>query len=437
MLVRSPRRPHRRGQVIILIAASLTVIMGILAISLDGGMLHDNRRRLQAAADAAALSGGAELFRYYPLIIHPTNPQNDPYGAAAAAATAAATAHGYTSGNGSSTVAVHVPPATGAFAGKKGYIEVVITYNQPRYFSSVWGTQKLPVTARAVSAGRWAGSGNGIICLDPIRQNSLDASGNGSVRVTGNANVVVNSSDPASAARATGGGGVTAAAFMITGGVSGQFNGPVTTGSPPIPDPLRYLPPPPMPPNGTMITESLGNGNKKYTLSPGRYVNLPLFNVGDQVVLKQASAGGGGIYYIDGGGFKSTGATITMDPTTSGGVMIYNAPSGTQASQGIEITGNSAGSVYLSGLTSGPYAGILFFQDRTSPVAMSVSGSGSFNLIGTFYCANALLQVSGQGDATIGSQYISRTLSLSGGGNVKIDYSDEGTARVREVRLVE
>jgi hypothetical protein len=68
---------------------------------------------------------------------------------------------------------------------------------------------------------------------------------------------------------------------------------------------------------------------------------------------------------------------------------------------------------------------------------MQLQGNGSFNLTGTFYAANALLKVSGGGTATIGSQYISRTLSMSGNGTVTINYTDKGTARLREVTLVE
>ena len=46
------------------------------------------------------------------------------------------------------------------------------------------------------------------------------------------------------------------------------------------------------------------------------------------VILQQASASSaGGIYYLDGGGFNSPGATIKMDTATSGGVMLYNNPS--------------------------------------------------------------------------------------------------------------
>ena len=150
------------------------------------------------------------------------------------------------------------------------------------------------------------------------------------------------------------------------------------------------------------------------------------------MVLKQ-----GGIIYIDGGGFKSTGANITMDGTTSGGVMIYNNPDGSSLADTIQISGNSAGTVNLSALTDGPYAGILLWQNRSATQQLSVSGGGNFSLIGTFYAANALMTVTGNGDAVIGSQYISRLLNLGGGGNTMITYTDSGSGRLREVVLVE
>src|SRR5207253_9620967 len=138
----------------------------------------------------------------------------------------------------------------------------------------------------------------------------------------------------------------------------------VTTASLPQPDPLAYLPAPAVPPDGIMATKSLGKGNKQYTLSPGRYTSLPTFNQGDVVILQQASAGNGGIFYIDGGGFNSTGANITMDSSTSGGVMIYNNPASTASSQKIQITGNDSGTVNISPLTDGPYAGMALWQNR-------------------------------------------------------------------------
>lgn len=423
------RRQRRRGAVVILFAFLLVPILGMVAIALEGGLMRDSRRRTFSAADAAALAGATELFRYYPKIVQLQ--VFDLGGAAASAALNAAAANGYPNDGTTNQVTVNVPPQSGPFSGQRGYIEVIITYNQPRYFSAIWGTRPTPIQARAVARGRWKDSGNGIIILDPTQKDSLDASGTGSTTVTGGAAVIVDSNN-LEAGRGTGGGGTTASKFRITGGYTGNLVGSIETNTPPVPDPLRDLPVPPVPADGTMTVKNLGNGNKQYTLSPGRYTNLPVFNSGDTVILQQ-----GGIIYVDGGGFKSTGADIKMDPSTSGGVMIYNNPNGTGPAQQLQITGNASGHVSLSPLTDGPYAGMIFFQNRNSAVPISISGNGDFKIYGTFYAANAQMQMGGQGNATIGSQYISRTLTLSGGGNLLIDYSVDLTARVREVLLVE
>ncbi len=173
------------------------------------------------------------------------------------------------------------------------------------------------------------------------------------------------------------------------------------------------------------------------------------------VILQQASANGnGGIFYIDGGGFKSTGATITMDPNTTGGVMIYNAPQSSSTSEKIQITGNASGTVNLSPLTSGPYAGLVLWQDRNSPVDLLVEGNGAFTIDGTFYAAGAKLDINGNGSTTtgyyiddngnqvwgasrIGSQYISLDLSLGGNGNINIHYMGPNAAKTRIIALVE
>jgi hypothetical protein len=427
----------RLGSVAVLVALLLVALFGVLAIALDGGLLQDNRRRVQAAADAAALAAATELYKSGPAIAASNDTTLDPGGRGAAAARSWAAANGFPDDGTTSSVVVNIPPAGGAFAGKAGYAEVTITYHQPRYFSGVWGGATLPVSARAVARGRWGGTGTGILILDPSAKDALDASGTGGVTVTGGASVIVDSGN-GEAARATGGGALTAPDFEITGGYTGWLGGAVHTGVPPTPDPLRYLPAPAVPPDGMMTVLSLGNGNKRYTLTPGRYTNLPTFTSGDEVVFEQASCNGnGGVFYIDGGGFKSTGATIKMDPYTSGGILIYNSPRNSANSEEIHISGNASGSVDLSPLTAGPYAGLLLWQDRASNVPLAIAGSGAFRLEGTFYAANAQLQITGNGAATIGSQYISRTLSLSGNGAITIDYKDTGTARQREVLLVE
>ncbi len=440
MQLRNPHTP-RKGAVAVLVALLLAALLGVLAIALDGGLLMDSRRQVQSAADAAALAGASELYLHY-LSLSTTN--YDPGKNADTRARAVATANGFPNDGTTASVSVNIPPTSGLFVGKTGYVEVIITYYQPRFFSTIWGSGSLPVQARSVAYGGWDSIGDGVIVLDPTAKNSLNGSGGSSLVVTGGANVIVDSNDPAAAADVTGGGAMTASAFKIVGGYSGTFNGTVSTGVLPIPDPLAYLPQPSVPQDGIMTTSSLGNGNHQFLLTPGRYSNLPTFNSGDVVILQQANdaagnniRGASGLYYLDGGGFKSTGANITMDPTTSGGVMIFNAPTSTANAQQIQITGNSAGTVGLSPLTSGPYSGILFWQDRSATQPVSISGNGTFSLQGTLYGANALMTVSGNGNVIVGSQYISRKFNTTGSGTVNIDYSDNKTARKRVLRLVE
>lgn len=438
---------RRRGAVAVLVAMCLTLLLGFVAIAVDGGLLLTEHRRAQATADAAALAAATVIYSQYP-----TYQGAGPPSEAKNAALALAAANGYTNDTTQSKVEVAIPPTSGPYMGKPGYAEVVVTWYQNRYFSTVFGSTKLPVRARAVSRGAWVAPNAGVLVLDYTGKGALNTQGNGAFTETGGP-VIVNSNN-SSAAIDTGNGVMKAPEFDITGGLtisgSGSLQGQVNLGVHPTPDPLAYLPEPSLPSDGEMTVTNLGTGNKQYVLTPGRYNALPNFELGDVVILKQASANGaGGIYYIDGGGFKSTGATIMMDPDTSGGVMIYNRPSSSAQSQKIQITGNENGSVNLAPLTSGPYSGMLLWQERNSNVDLLVEGNGSFTLKGTFYAAGALLQVNGNGGTSfgdngtmiqasqIGSQFIVKDLSLGGNGNVAINYKSTDVARTRIIQLVE
>ena len=116
--------------------------------------------------------------------------------------------------------------------------------------------------------------------------------------------------------------------------------------------------------------------------------------------------------------------------------MIYNAPGNGNAG-GIGVSG--LGSMILSGPTSGPYAGITFFQDRASTVTGNVQGAGgATSITGTFYFAGALLNVSGNGGVSnLGSQYISNDLTLGGNGGININWNPYNVARKPSIFLVE
>jgi hypothetical protein len=439
----TPARFHsssgrRRGAVVVLVALSLTALVGVLAIAFDGGNLQTEKKHAQATADAAAMAAASILYENYP-----TYAGKDTPGTAQQAALDEASANGYTNDGTTSVVTVNIPPQSGPYQNLDGYVEVLVTYNQGRSFSQIFGSGAIPVRARAVARGAWVAPHAGVIVLDYSGKGTLNDQGNGAATESG-APIIVNSNN-ASAALDTGNGTMIAPEFDITGGYTISGGGQmlttptpnnILTGVHPTPDPLAYLPVPSQPPSGTITQVSLGGGGTQYTLTPGSYSNLPNFTSGDVVIFKQYSYNNSGIYYLTSGGLTSTGANLIMDPSTTGGIMIYNA--GTGGNDGINITGNSSGVVNLTPLTNGPYTGLTFFQARNATEDMQIAGNGSFTITGTIYAAAGLLKISGNGAVSnIGSQYVTNDLSITGNGNVKITYAGPQVAKTRIITLVE
>jgi hypothetical protein len=444
--------------VVVVVALSLTGLLGVLAIAFDGGNLQSERRHAQATADAAAMAAASVLYQKYPLYNGV-----DTLGTAKQAALDTASANGYTNDGTTSVVTVNIPPASGPYAGLASYAEVLVTYNQQRSFSAIFGSAPIPVRARAVARGAWVAPNVGVIVLAYSGKGTLNSQGNGAATESG-APMIVNSNDP-SAAVDTGNGTLISPEFDITGGytVSGggqMITNPIPnnilTGVHPTPDPLAYLPVPSPPPNaivplqGNKVQPTATNytdpvtgktyGNY-YLLSPGSYGGagqpiLPNFTSGDLIVFQQASADGNGIYYLTAGGLTANGADIRMDTSTTGGMMIYNAGTGTN--DGINIAGNSNGTINMSPLTNGPYTGITIFQARDATEDMQVTGNGTFNITGTLYASAALLKIAGNGAlSNIGSQYVSQDLAITGNGNVNITWAGNQVARTRIITLVE
>ena len=120
---------------------------------------------------------------------------------------------------------------------------------------------------------------------------------------------------------------------------------------------------------------------------------------------------GAGIYIIEGGGFS-----VSDQASVAGsGVMIVNAGSnypGTGGTYGkIEQSDNST--INLSPLTSGPYAGIAFFQplDNTKSITLSDHASG---ITGTIYAPGAALSMSDH--ASLNASLIVDTITISDNG---------------------
>jgi Flp pilus assembly protein TadG len=424
-LLRHKGLGRRLGTVAVLMAVTMVVLISIVAISLDGGTLLAERRRAQSTADAAALAAACELYKnaWSVSVLN-----FDPNGTAKQSALDTAKANGYANDGTTSTVTVNIPPQSGPYIGMTGYAEVIVEYHVTRSFSNIFASGPITVRARAVALGAPIAADVGILVLDPTGKGSFNANGSGGATVTGTP-IIVDSSDP-SAAIAGGGGTVTAPEIDITGGYStsggGSFSGEINLGRRPVSDPLVDLPVP----DPTTMTQQSRKASQ-YTsgtinLQPGVYKGG--ISASGTASINLAP----GIYYMDGGGFSFSG----QGSLTGNGVMIYNAP-GNGNSAGISVNGQ--GSVQLSGMTSGIFQGMTFFQDRTSNVTGNISGtSGTTSITGTFYFAGALLNITGNGGVVnLGSQYISNDLNLGGNGNININWTPNTVARKRSIYLVE
>jgi hypothetical protein len=419
----SNRIRSRRGSALAVTGICLVVVAGILALVFDGGVLMAEHRRGQAVSDAAALAAAYNLYNNYA-----QNKGTDPWGAAAADAKAIASGNGYTNDGTTSTVTVNIPPASGPFKNKNGYAEVNVQYNQPRYFSALWGAGTMSVTARTVARAVSIGSGPAILLLDPTMKASLNVTGQGGITATGGSIVV--DSNNSQARVITSSGNVTAPNINFLGGDytsnTGQFVGTVKTGVARTADPLSTLPEPVKNSLTVQSTSTLQiSSSGTYTLQPGVYTGG----------IKIAAPGPGsvtlapGIYYMDGGGFQLTGS-INL---SGSGVMIYNAP--LHSSDVVALTGN--GSVTLTPPTSGTYQGISIFEERSGTASVAVTGNGSLDLEGTIYAAGAEVDLTGNGGTNVmGAQIIANNMKVTGNGAVNVDYT-KNARPARDTRIVE
>ena len=419
-----PTAPRRRGAVTVWVVVCLAVIIGIVALGMDGGRMMEERRHAQAAADAAALAAASDLyFNWW------QNHGADPNGTAQAAALASAAANGYANDGTTSTVTVNIPPTSGAFAGQAEYVEVIVQSRLQASFSAVFTAGALPVRARAVARGR--PSNIGLLLLSSAGA-SLTASGTAQLAVL-TASIQVNAS-AGQPYLLSGTASVKAQSNDVAGSQApgGNVIGPVNTSVPPTPDPLASLAAPnpaDYPVRSTLPLVINSDEGPPVVLLPGVYQG------GIQIVGDGAVVMSPGVYILDGGGLVVAQSSQAGSGLTGSGVLIYNT-STTGLAGPIMITGG--GTVNLSAPTDGPYQGIAIFQDRTATAAVQLSGNGSLQLAGALYAPAAALQISGNASASgvSAGAFIVNSVQLSGNAAVTVNQGGN-RMRVPEVGLVE
>jgi hypothetical protein len=384
------RRNRNTGQALVFVALSLLVLTGVVGLAIDVGYLRYTKRRLQTAADSAAVAGASELKdgNYYTAALNDSK------------------SNGFENGVNGVTVSPTHPPADLPFANKpdkKNYVEVQVHQDAPTFFMRIFGVKKASLSATAVAV---LGSSKGCIyALAPL----------GGITVNGNVNAP-NCGVVDNAILSIGGGCITASQIGVVlnllGG--GCTNPPPILGIAPSADPLAYLTPPragACNPNTVTVNSNKNNNNNQPTrLAPGCYAGgIQVSRTNTAPVIFQS-----GVYYITGGvGLQFDGS----GDISGNGVIFY-------VTNGAPVNMNSTGNLTLSAPTGSAVAGVpggvLIYQDRRDGQAASISGNLTLN--GALYFPGATLNLGGN----LSSNYailVAQVIHFNGNFGIGADYN--------------
>jgi hypothetical protein len=399
---KSPARRLRSGQITVLIALLLTVLLACASIASDFGLFQNDRRKMQNAADSAAMAGEQEINAGYT-------------GDAVTAAKNDAALNGYTDGISHISVTVNNPPLSGTHSGDSSAVEVIVSRLEPTMLLKFVGISTITISARAVAI-----EGNAPYCimaLNPTKTNAISLFG---AALLSTCAIV----DDSNASKAFGIFGVAlwhASSIGIVGGYDFDllpFVSPKpVTGIAPVKDPLARLQAPSVGScdhtNYSLSLISIG------TISPGVYCG-GITITGAAILHLQA-----GTYIIRGGGINVLGVAVMIGT----GVTFYITGDSTYPYAGVNILGATVNSLVAP--TSGLMEGILFFQDRNITAATAAAnpntivGAALAKYEGTFYFPTTTLNYTINASVAAYTAIVADTINinLAAVGAVNNDYS--------------
>jgi Flp pilus assembly protein TadG len=373
------------GQVLVMTAICMTLLMSIMALAVDVGHLQFLDQQLQTAADAAALAGGLETGS-----CGSTNPCTQMENAMQSAVTennfnTPTVVTQCTTGSTSLVLQVNWGPcAIGSSDPNHGsttYVEAVVIEKVPTFFGAIVGVPTATLVARSEAKATPSGGGGGGPCL---YTNTLTLNSNSGVEDgTGSTCGIYDGGTATDDSGIT----VSVSSYNVQGSVTNNCSGCSTVSPQPskgsvVANPLSSLTAPSAP-STTSTNVSTISGNT--TLQPGTYTNTINFNSGTYTVTLQP-----GLYYFSGGFNIDSNVTITGT-----GVTLF-FPSGSNVNINSAATWNlTAPSAALSNCAS--CAGMVVWSLGNSLDLDSASGS-SFG--GAVYMPNGTLTLNAASGAT-------------------------------------
>ena len=467
-----------------MLAMGIVGILAIAALVFDVGQNLFDRRRMQDAADAAALAGARFVSDPACAPTAPTRMTNAcPAWKAAYDLLTDSTTYGFAP----SDVTIDIPARSDSnFPSLPDHLQITIQGTRPSFFAGVLGIGNWRVAATAVAANLTGYSiPYSFMSLNKTACNAGQVGGNGSIDV--NAPIYVASTCSSSGALVFNGNNVTVnATGCATAGTSQangtpiavNCNGPVLENQTQLEDPMKAFVGPPLQPvpaaptivgigsnaspNGCPGSANVAtaanptgcdinfNRDKIVRIRPGTYFGgLRLRETSNQLTVYMEP----GIYYMAGGGFEVSGditlRTVADAVTTTigNGVFIYNTDATTCGSVGgkacvkaIDFATSSGSDVDLLPMNSGSYKNLLIYQDRNASAqpAMTVSGNASMTISGTVYLPKADFNYSGNGAGEVlSAQVICDEFSVQGNGGLQVTYDPNGVFPLNNVGLVQ
>ena len=434
------------GQMAVLSALSITLLLGFVAMALDVSLLFRARRNAQIAADSGAT---AAVMNYH---------YNQNTTLAKTAGKTASSNNGITDGTNGATVVINMPPSMGPNTGEATFAEALVTQPNPTFFMKLFGMGSVSVTARAV-AGNVGGAKACGFLPNPTAPATLDLQGAYSISGGTNSNGgtvpacgIVDNSNNANAVKVTGSGGTLNTAFVATAGGQGGSGSTspttVTTGVSGLPgDPLAsQVAQEPQPAGGctqtstltTITTANEGSVTGSNANNVVCFSNAVTLNNG--VVLSGSS---NGVDYV----FEN-GVTIGVGSTVTFGYAQYDSSANTfccTVGATMEISGgsltqgsNSALNIYAP--TAGDTNGIAIWQVASDSNPLQVQfGSNNQVLDGFIYAPGAAVTLHDNGGGVVATGFVANSLTVKSSSLRLPNYNlaNAATTPLTQILLVE
>ena len=381
----------------------MVVLIGFAALGIEITNLLLQQRRMQAAADAAAIAGGLTGRTL-------TQARIDAY--------AIAGSHGFANGVNNVTVTVNKPPSVGSYGSTA--TEVIIRKSFPPLLLALFVNQAITVQVRAISNPISVSSGC-LLALEPTAGDAVTIINNSSINNT--LCELVSNSTSSRALVLQNSSFIIGPVYLLGNYVLG--NGASITGAPltinaanAVEDPYAAVVLPTAPACPDRASAISGNN---VTLQPGRYCDGMIIANNSKVTLSP------GIYYID--------KFFTMNQNSivsgTGVTLLFNTATTTTIGQGVSLT--------LTAPLTGSTAGMAITSQRNVTGSFAFENNSKIVVEGAMYLPNMTVTINnadtgsldkkGNFDPTLGSpctQLIANKLVLGSKIGFRADCS--GTA---------